>query len=76
MHSDVIGFRGLCDLILTDKYFLSQNVAGVSEVENVVMKAATLILADIRETEFDSSFYPTADDVDTAVADSDLCHRC
>jgi len=53
-------------LILTDKYFLSQNVAGVSEAENVVMKATTLILADIRETEFDRAFYPTADDIDTS----------
>jgi len=64
-------------LILTDKYCPSQNVAGVSEAENVVMKAAALILADICETEFDSAFYPTADDTDTstAVVDSDLCHR-
>ena len=65
-RSDVIGFRGLCDLILTDKYFLSKNVAGVSEAEHVVMKAAALILADIRETEFDRAFYPTTDDIDTS----------
>ena len=51
-------------MILTDKYFLSHNVAGVSEAENVAMKAATLILADIRETEFDRAFYLTADDTD------------
>jgi len=66
LGTDVIGFHGLCDLILTDKYCPSQNVAGVSEAENVVMKAAALILADIHETEFDGAFCLTADDIDTS----------
>ena len=62
-RTDVIGFRGLCDLILSNKYLFSRNIGEATEAEQVVMQAATLILAEIRETEYDRTFYPTADDI-------------
>ena len=62
-RNDVIGFRGLVNVILNDKHFLSQRSGGGSEAEQLVTKAAALVLAEIRETEFDRAFYPTADDI-------------
>ena len=62
-RTDVIGFRGLCDLILSDQYFLSRTVGDFTEAEQIVTKAATLIMAEIRETEYDRAFYPTPDDI-------------
>jgi len=62
-RTDVIGFRGLCDLIVSDKYLQNRAAGDFSEAEQIVRKAGALIMAEIRETEYDRAFYPTPDDI-------------
>ena len=46
-------------MILSNKYLFNHNIGDATEAEQVVMQAATLVLAENREIEF----YPTADDI-------------
>ena len=62
-RDDVVGFSNFCDLVLHNKFFSDKNEGDGSEAERLVQKAAALIMAEIREFEYNREFYPTADDI-------------
>jgi hypothetical protein len=62
-REDVIGFRGFCDLLLRNQLTSSRTSGQDSEAEQLVRKAAMLILAEIRETNHDRNYYPSTDDI-------------
>jgi hypothetical protein len=62
-REDVIRFRGFCDLLLRNQLTSSRTSGQDSEAEQLVRKAAMLILAEIRETNHDRNYYPSTDDI-------------
>lgn len=62
-REDVVGFTNMCDLIIRDK-FISDHIEGEGTVaEKLVRKAAALVLAEIREAEFERKLYPSPDEI-------------
>jgi hypothetical protein len=60
-RADVVGFSNFCELLIHNKYFSEKSEGDGTEAERLVKKAADLILADIREHDFEKEFYPNAD---------------
>ena len=62
-REDVVGFRNMCNFIIRTKFISEQGESDETPAEKLVSQAAAMILAEIRETEYERLFYPTAEDI-------------
>jgi hypothetical protein len=62
-RKNVICFRDMCSFILSDKWYSDRKTNVHVESERLVRSAAKLIAAQIRDTTYDCSKYPTASEI-------------
>jgi hypothetical protein len=62
-RADVVGLTKFCDFLLHDKYTSDKLAGACSESERIVLRAAELIKAEIRETDYNREYYPTDKDI-------------
>ena len=59
----VVCFRDMVSYILNDKWYESRKMNKADDAERIVIAAAKLIMAEIREMRYDISIYPTHNDI-------------
>jgi hypothetical protein len=62
-RADVVGFTKFCDFLLHDKYSCDKLIGVCNESERIILRAAELIKAEIRETAYNREYYPTDKDI-------------
>lgn len=62
-RSDVVCFRNMAHFILNEAWYSSRKKDKNKDAERIIVTAAKLIMADIREKEYDTSYYPTHTDI-------------
>jgi len=69
-RKNVVGFRNLCDLIVSDKWYADGY--DDSSNERVVKDAARLIASEIREMKYSNDVYPSAAEIGGVSEDNQL----
>ena len=62
-RSDVVCFSNMVNYIVNDKWYESRKSDKTNEAERIVTTAAKVIMAEIREMNYDNLVYPTHDDI-------------
>jgi len=62
-RKNVVCFRNLCNLIVSDKWHSERDVDESMQREKIVKDAALLITSEIREMSCSMDVYPTTDDI-------------
>ena len=62
-RSGVVCFSNMVNHIVNDKWYGSQKSDETKEAERIVITAAKIIMAEIREMSYDNLVYPTHDDI-------------
>ena len=62
-RSDVVCFSNMVNYIVNDKWYESRKSDKIKEAERIVITAAKIIMAEIREMNYDNLVYPTHDDI-------------
>ena len=62
-RSDVVCFSNMVNYIANDKWYESRKLDKTKEVERIVITAAKVIMAKIREMSYDNLVYPKHDDI-------------
>ena len=59
----VLCFKSMANCIVNDKWYAERKKNMEEEVERIVLAAAKIIRAEIRESKYDSNLYPTNEDI-------------
>ncbi|KAG1650221.1 hypothetical protein GQR58_028237 [Nymphon striatum] len=62
-RSNVVCFRRMVDYILNETWYEERNQNKEREAEKIILTAAKLIMAEIREIKYDSSVYPKDEEI-------------
>ena len=62
-RSDVVCFSNMVNYIVNDKWYESRKSDKIKEAERIVITAAKIVMAEIREMNYDNLVYPTHDDI-------------
>ena len=62
-RSDVVCFSNMVNYIVNDKWYESRKSDKTKEAERIVIAAAKIIMAEIREMNYDNLVYLTHDDI-------------
>lgn len=62
-RSNVLCFKNMAKYIINDKWHSERNDSIEDEVERIIIAAAKIIRAEIREKSYDSELYPTNEDI-------------
>ena len=62
-RSDVVCFSNMVNYIVNNKWYESRKSDKTKEAERIVITAAKVIMAEIREMNYDNLVYPTHDDI-------------
>ena len=62
---NVVCFRDMVNYIINDKWYEDKKTEAAAEAERIIIAAAKLIKAQIRETSFNTKEYPSMSDIET-----------
>ena len=62
-RSDVVCFSNMANYIVNDKWYESRKSDKTKKAERIVITVAKIIMAEIREMNYDNLVYPTHDDI-------------
>lgn len=62
-RSNVLCFKNMVEYIINEKWYSERKASTKDDAERIVIAAAKIISAEIRETEYNSDSYPTDDDI-------------
>ena len=62
-RGNVVCFRNMANFIINEKWYLDKKDDIQAEAERIVVAAAKIIRAEIREQEYNSKLYPTNEDI-------------
>ena len=62
-RSDVVCFRDMATYILSEAWYNSRKEDKIEDAERIITAAAKLIMADIRQKNYDMDYYPTHNDI-------------
>ena len=62
-QGNVVCFRNMANFIINAKWYSDKKDDIQAEAERIVIAAAKIIRAEIREREYDSKSYPTSEDI-------------